>query len=107
MLQPLTMLQPPCKVGCILLLLLYLLSSYTHQVRATESKGQIHQMWYDLEGVDGTCNSGPDVAVSELQQPATAPLQPATPRTQACNPICLCPRQLVRHPHPQWHIVHL
>mmetsp|Transcript_35472 Transcript_35472/g.84844 ORF Transcript_35472/g.84844 Transcript_35472/m.84844 type:complete len:313 (+) Transcript_35472:2-940(+) len=33
-------------------------------VRATESKGKIHQMWYDLEGVDGSCNSGPDVAVS-------------------------------------------
>ena len=73
----------PCKVGCILLLLqLDLLSSYAHQVRATESKGMIHQMWYDLEGVDSLCNRGPDSSISELQPPGTVPLQPATPCTQ-------------------------
>ena len=54
-------------MGCILLLLqLDLLSSYAHQVRATESKGMIHQMWYDLEGVDSLCNRGPDSSISEL-----------------------------------------
>ena len=26
-------------------------------VRATELNGQIHQMWYDLEGVDGGCGA--------------------------------------------------
>ena len=82
MLHPRAMPQPPCKVGCILLLLqLDLLSSYAHQVRATESKGMIHQMWYDLEGVDSLCNRGPDSSISELLQPGTVPLQPATPCT--------------------------
>jgi hypothetical protein len=33
-------------------------------VRATESKGMIHQMWYDLEGVDSLCNRGPDSSIS-------------------------------------------
>ena len=59
-----------------------LLSSSAHQVRATESKGMIHQMWYDLEGVDSLCNRGPDSSISELLQPETVPLQPATPCTQ-------------------------
>ena len=44
-----------------------LLSRDTYQVRAIESKGKLHQMWYDLEGVDGQCDSGPDPTVSELQ----------------------------------------
>lgn len=33
-------------------------------VRAIESKGKLHQMWYDLEGVDGQCDSEPDPTVS-------------------------------------------
>lgn len=32
-------------------------------VRATELDGRIHQMWYDLEGVDGGCDGGPDTSV--------------------------------------------